>query len=118
MTSNWFQTIFNRQKTVLFSQFKIILISKEFFTKQSCLPEKKCLNLKQRIMMSCQHRLRKRPSHHFEGKCILFQTKTTGKHTIKSLSLIHISEPTRRTPISYAVFCLKKKKNPITSDET
>ena len=24
------------------------------------------------------------------------------------LSLIHISEPTRRTPISYAVFCLKK----------
>ena len=29
---------------------------------------------------------------------------------IKMLSLIHISEPTRRTPISYAVFCLKKKK--------
>ena len=28
-----------------------------------------------------------------------------------TLSLIHISEPTRRTPISYAVFCLKKKKN-------
>ena len=27
----------------------------------------------------------------------------------KDLSLIHISEPTRRTPISYAVFCLKKK---------
>src|SRR5680860_661049 len=25
-----------------------------------------------------------------------------------TLSLIHISEPTRRTPISYAVFCLKK----------
>ena len=30
---------------------------------------------------------------------------------IKDLSLIHISEPTRRTPISYAVFCLKKKKH-------
>ena len=29
------------------------------------------------------------------------------------LSLIHISEPTRRTPISYAVFCLKKKKKKI-----
>src|SRR5680860_583526 len=29
--------------------------------------------------------------------------------TIHKLSLIHISEPTRRTPISYAVFCLKKK---------
>ena len=28
----------------------------------------------------------------------------------EGLSLIHISEPTRRTPISYAVFCLKKKK--------
>src|SRR5665647_3776713 len=33
-------------------------------------------------------------------------TKSTGYN----LSLIHISEPTRRTPISYAVFCLKKKK--------
>src|SRR5665647_3772641 len=29
---------------------------------------------------------------------------------LQGLSLIHISEPTRRTPISYAVFCLKKKK--------
>src|SRR5664279_6219489 len=29
---------------------------------------------------------------------------------VENLSLIHISEPTRRTPISYAVFCLKKKK--------
>ena len=28
----------------------------------------------------------------------------------EALSLIHISEPTRRTPISYAVFCLKKKR--------
>ena len=27
------------------------------------------------------------------------------------LSLIHISEPTRPEPISYAVFCLKKKNN-------
>src|SRR5674476_1445501 len=29
------------------------------------------------------------------------------------LSLIHISEPTRQAEISYAVFCLKKKKNKI-----
>src|SRR5680860_1800701 len=29
--------------------------------------------------------------------------------TSRYVSLIHISEPTRRTPISYAVFCLKKK---------
>ena len=32
------------------------------------------------------------------------------KAELSLLSLIHISEPTRRTPISYAVFCLKKKK--------
>ena len=30
------------------------------------------------------------------------------QHEPFSLSLIHISEPTRRTPISYAVFSLKK----------
>ena len=29
------------------------------------------------------------------------------------LSLIHISEPTRQAEISYAVFCLKKKKKII-----
>src|SRR5665647_3338994 len=33
-----------------------------------------------------------------------------GRAVEEGLSLIHISEPTRRTPISYAVFCLKKKK--------
>src|SRR5665647_3868062 len=31
-------------------------------------------------------------------------------HVGYTLSLIHISEPTRRTPISYAVFCLEKQK--------
>ena len=34
-----------------------------------------------------------------------------------ALSLIHISEPTRRTPISYAVFCLKKKKKQMKRQE-
>src|SRR5665213_3255169 len=29
---------------------------------------------------------------------------------VVALSLIHISEPTRQAEISYAVFCLKKKK--------
>src|SRR5674476_1596663 len=29
---------------------------------------------------------------------------------VSKLSLIHISEPTRQAEISYAVFCLKKKK--------
>ena len=31
----------------------------------------------------------------------------------EGLSLIHISEPTRLLSISYAVFCLKKKKSNI-----
>ena len=39
----------------------------------------------------------------------LVQSVQQGR-TVTGLSLIHISEPTRRTPISYAVFCLKKKK--------
>eukprot|EP00831_Metopus_contortus_P030147 TRINITY_DN24772_c0_g1_i1.p3 TRINITY_DN24772_c0_g1~~TRINITY_DN24772_c0_g1_i1.p3 ORF type:complete len:107 (+),score=24.63 TRINITY_DN24772_c0_g1_i1:464-784(+) len=34
------------------------------------------------------------------------------------LSLIHISEPTRPLYISYAVFCLKKKKNNKTNNTT
>src|SRR5674536_76873 len=32
------------------------------------------------------------------------------KRPVSELSLIHISEPTRLLSISYAVFCLKKKK--------
>src|SRR5450756_2788836 len=36
------------------------------------------------------------------------QLPLTGK--VHTLSLIHISEPTRLGMISYAVFCLKKKK--------
>src|SRR5665647_3799823 len=38
------------------------------------------------------------------------ESKSVSTELISRLSLIHISEPTRRTPISYAVFCLKKKK--------
>ena len=38
-------------------------------------------------------------------------SRINGFTYVQTLSLIHISEPTRRTPISYAVFCLKKKKN-------
>ena len=36
------------------------------------------------------------------------------KVTVSGLSLIHISEPTRQAEISYAVFCLKKKKKTMT----
>src|SRR5665647_1646517 len=49
------------------------------------------------------------------GRDILFFMDNVFRFTqagseVSALSLIHISEPTRRTPISYAVFCLKKKK--------
>src|SRR5680860_1680892 len=38
--------------------------------------------------------------------------RAEGTETVEAdLSLIHISEPTRRTPITYAVFCLKTKKD-------
>eukprot|EP00658_Telonema_sp_P-2_P037897 TRINITY_DN27234_c0_g1_i1.p1 TRINITY_DN27234_c0_g1~~TRINITY_DN27234_c0_g1_i1.p1 ORF type:complete len:204 (+),score=59.80 TRINITY_DN27234_c0_g1_i1:180-791(+) len=37
-------------------------------------------------------------------------TVLTSSQAISFLSLIHISEPTRLLSISYAVFCLKKKK--------
>eukprot|EP00658_Telonema_sp_P-2_P025359 TRINITY_DN20210_c0_g1_i5.p1 TRINITY_DN20210_c0_g1~~TRINITY_DN20210_c0_g1_i5.p1 ORF type:complete len:114 (-),score=21.36 TRINITY_DN20210_c0_g1_i5:35-376(-) len=39
-----------------------------------------------------------------------FRQKYAGTWASSSLSLIHISEPTRLLSISYAVFCLKKKK--------
>src|SRR5665647_107994 len=41
---------------------------------------------------------------------LLYAAKVAGEEDVYpvTLSLIHISEPTRRTPISYAVFCLKK----------
>src|SRR5665647_1187661 len=40
---------------------------------------------------------------------LLLELRIRDPVTVVALSLIHISEPTRRTPISYAVFCLKKK---------
>src|SRR5450756_3047454 len=44
-----------------------------------------------------------------------YLTKMTGlsRAQVTRLSLIHISEPTRLGMISYAVFCLKKKKPKI-----
>ena len=49
-----------------------------------------------------------------EPRVLPIYQSTTFKYesSEQMLSLIHISEPTRRTPISYAVFCLKKKKKP------
>src|SRR5450756_1252897 len=45
-------------------------------------------------------------------------TKTSCGSAAPSLSLIHISEPTRLGMISYAVFCLKKKRRPPRSTQS
>src|SRR5664279_6384792 len=44
-----------------------------------------------------------------EPRILMHEKRSNGGKgsAIRKLSLIHISEPTRRTPISYAVFCLK-----------
>eukprot|EP00658_Telonema_sp_P-2_P035336 TRINITY_DN25717_c0_g1_i1.p1 TRINITY_DN25717_c0_g1~~TRINITY_DN25717_c0_g1_i1.p1 ORF type:complete len:139 (+),score=11.63 TRINITY_DN25717_c0_g1_i1:388-804(+) len=54
------------------------------------------------------------------GKCVLFLAQMSycrqtwnSRGSESGLSLIHISEPTRLLSISYAVFCLKKKKKQI-----
>ena len=44
-----------------------------------------------------------------DGSLVTF-TRRLQRFTAHNLSLIHISEPTRLGMISYAVFCLKKKK--------
>ena len=49
------------------------------------------------------------PKITINGKEIEFEKGMTVLQACE-LSLIHISEPTRRRGISYAVFCLKKKK--------
>eukprot|EP00658_Telonema_sp_P-2_P027698 TRINITY_DN21348_c0_g1_i1.p1 TRINITY_DN21348_c0_g1~~TRINITY_DN21348_c0_g1_i1.p1 ORF type:complete len:141 (+),score=24.53 TRINITY_DN21348_c0_g1_i1:83-505(+) len=61
---------------------------------------------------------------HLES-CCKYQSHTIGAYVVlpqllllslpmlQLLSLIHISEPTRLLSISYAVFCLKKKKKKI-----
>src|SRR5450759_1837771 len=46
------------------------------------------------------------------GRDWLYRANRLNGRTLKDLSLIHISEPTRLGMISYAVFCLKKKKTP------
>src|SRR5680860_64551 len=54
----------------------------------------------------------RRSNSGFKGRVLIvhirFSISLIG--TFIYLSLIHISEPTRRTPISYAVFYLNKKK--------
>ena len=49
------------------------------------------------------------PPQRLSGK-LTFSDRTGRGEACHLLSLIHISEPTRQEAISYAVFCLKKKK--------
>ena len=49
-------------------------------------------------------------SHHAVGRLDNYLTQARSLVSPYALSLIHISEPTRPLYISYAVFCLKKKK--------
>ena len=48
-----------------------------------------------------------------EMKPLGIKDETVRVDFVEGLSLIHISEPTRQAEISYAVFCLKKKKKTI-----
>src|SRR5450756_2751921 len=47
------------------------------------------------------------------GISLFMGGESTPSRAVVQLSLIHISEPTRLGMISYAVFCLKKKKKQI-----
>src|SRR5450759_5668638 len=51
-----------------------------------------------------------RPHFPHHGRPGLWRGATQSRPLWRYLSLIHISEPTRLGMISYAVFCLKKKK--------
>ena len=46
----------------------------------------------------------------FDGGMGTYYKGRPGQECEQALSLLHIPEPTRRTPIPYAAFCLKKKK--------
>src|SRR5665648_382832 len=54
-------------------------------------------------------------AYSWDGVTTADTTWTGGDDTSYNLSLIHISEPTRLGMISYAVFCLKKKKKIYTN---
>src|SRR5450759_4897462 len=54
--------------------------------------------------------MRRRPSERSVSSCLWLEPFLE-RRWVTLLSLIHISEPTRLGMISYAVFCLKKKKS-------
>src|SRR5665647_3076269 len=104
-----------QQKTLSLLQFQ-----KKFGTEKAC--QKQLFRLRWPEGFKCPRC--GQMEAYFHSKRHLYQCKSCGyqasltagtvfhkTRTPLTLSLIHISEPTRRTPISYAVFCLKKKKN-------
>src|SRR5680860_1611431 len=56
--------------------------------------------------LKCGHR-KSQVRKDFSRTCNICSHQESATANTLFLSLIHISEPTRRTPISYAVFCLK-----------
>ena len=78
-------------------------IAKVLCPKCGAEPNKPCKNKKKR-----NHFARMQAAQKLNSK------KNKGARSMAyDLSLIHISEPTRQEAISYAVFCLKKKKKHI-----
>src|SRR5450756_2968266 len=69
------------------------------------------IELMDRMLPTEDTRVSKQMRSTFRKEGIDIRTETTVKEVLE-LSLIHISEPTRLGMISYAVFCLKKKKTP------
>src|SRR5664279_6424680 len=83
------------------SLLKAISLRTGWSTSTSCCTTN-CSGCVERGIDQARNRWPARSDHH----------KAVGREVIGDaahvdLSLIHISEPTRRTPISYAVFCLK-----------
>src|SRR5665647_3946100 len=73
-------------------------------TAQACQEENTVMGLR------CHNRLEAFDLHHCGRRRRLEQLDEVARRLLmrrlrRNLSLIHISEPTRRTPISYAVFC-------------
>src|SRR5665213_2381137 len=68
----------------------------------------------QSIMKAYDSVLAAKPEYANRTSYVIAQNGTIAySYTAMNLSLIHISEPTRQAEISYAVFCLKKKKQKI-----
>src|SRR5659263_192754 len=83
--------------------------------------EEDMIGLREKMIDISVNQTAHQKAHEKVGKGVVpvdahFHVKGVGV-VVLGLSLIHISEPTRLGMISYAVFCLKKKKNTHTLSE-